>query len=74
MFRLMTAAEKTKKVLSANPKAPIAIECFMNDIDVKGMMERVDFLEVRFFLCAGLHKGQAAKQGVWERACLLYRS
>jgi len=50
MFRLMTAAEKTKKVLSANPKAPIAIECFMNDIDVKGMMERTDFLE----MCAPL--------------------
>jgi heat shock protein 4 len=50
MFRLMTAAEKTKKVLSSNPKAPIAIECFMNDIDVKGMMERADFLE----MCAPL--------------------
>jgi len=50
MFRLMTAAEKTKKVLSANPKAPIAIECFMEDIDVKGMLERADFLE----MCAPL--------------------
>eukprot|EP00965_Chrysotila_dentata_P157528 5203877-Pleurochrysis_carterae.AAC.1 len=41
----MTAAEKTKKVLSANPKAPISIECFMDDIDVKGMMERDVFLQ-----------------------------
>merc|ERR1719267_109325 len=40
MYRLLTAAEKTKKVLSANPQAPINIECFMDDIDVKGMMER----------------------------------
>ena len=43
-FRLMVAAEKTKKVLSSNPQAPIAIECFMNDIDVKGMLERDEFL------------------------------
>ena len=49
-FRLMTAAEKTKKVLSANPQAPIAIESFMDDIDVKGSMERDDFLE----MCAPL--------------------
>ena len=46
MYRLVTAAEKTKKVLSANPEAPISIECFMNDIDVKGMMQREDMLTV----------------------------
>merc|ERR1719421_1274411 len=46
MYRLVTAAEKTKKVLSANPQAPINIECFMDDIDVKGMMERSDMLTV----------------------------
>jgi len=46
MYRLVTACEKTKKVLSANPQAPINIECFMEDIDVKGMMERKDMLEV----------------------------
>merc|ERR1719506_3320010 len=46
MYRLVTAAEKTKKVLSANPQAPINIECFMDDIDVKGMMERSEMLEV----------------------------
>merc|ERR1719271_2208021 len=44
MYRLVTAAEKTKKVLSANPTAPINIECFMDDIDVKGMMQREDML------------------------------
>merc|ERR1719487_967909 len=46
MYRLLTAAEKTKKVLSANPQAPINIECFMDDIDVKGMMDRSEMLEV----------------------------
>jgi len=46
MYRLVTAAEKTKKVLSANPQAPINIECFMEDIDVKGMMDRADMLTV----------------------------
>merc|ERR1719230_2422373 len=46
MYRLVTAAEKTKKVLSANPQAPINIESFMDDIDVKGMMDRSDMLTV----------------------------
>ena len=46
MYRLVTAAEKTKKVLSANPQAPINIECFMEDIDVKGMMDRSEMLSV----------------------------
>lgn len=46
MYRLCTAAEKTKKVLSANPQAPINIECFMDDIDVKGMMDRSEMLTV----------------------------
>ena len=46
MYRLVTACEKTKKVLSANPQAPINIECFMEDIDVKGMMDRAEMLSV----------------------------
>ena len=46
MYRLLGACEKTKKMLSANPQAPIAIECFMEDIDVKGMMDRDVFLEL----------------------------
>ena len=32
-------------MLSANAQSPIAIECFMEDIDVRGMMERDLFLE-----------------------------
>ena len=46
MFRLRAAADKQKKILSANDKAPISIECFMDDIDVKGMMEREVFAEM----------------------------
>jgi len=45
MFRLGVACEKTKKILSANPQAPISIESFMEDIDVKGMVDRDFFLE-----------------------------
>jgi len=45
MYRLLVACEKTKKILSANPQAPINIECFMDDIDVKSMIDRVEFLE-----------------------------
>ena len=40
MYRLLVACEKQKKILSANPKAPVSIECFMDDIDVNGMAER----------------------------------
>jgi len=54
MYRLVTACEKTKKILSANPQAPINIECFMDDIDVKGMMERDEMLTVGAPLLARL--------------------
>merc|ERR1719424_2266198 len=46
MYRLLVACEKTKKVLSANPQSPINVECFMDDIDVKGVMDRDLFLEL----------------------------
>ena len=39
-MRLMLAAEKTRKVLSANLTAPINIECFIDDKDVAGSLER----------------------------------
>jgi molecular chaperone DnaK (HSP70) len=35
MLRLQTACEKLKKVLSANPEAPLQVESIMNDIDVR---------------------------------------
>lgn len=32
-----------KKILSANAEAPLAIECLMDDVDVKGTMSRDAF-------------------------------
>ena len=40
MVRVAAAAEKMKKILSANAQAPISIESLMNDVDVSGMMKR----------------------------------
>ncbi|RUS21101.1 heat shock protein 70 family [Endogone sp. FLAS-F59071] len=45
IFRLRSAAEKLKKVLSANPQSPINIESIMNDIDVSAIVTRSDFEE-----------------------------
>lgn len=41
--RVQAAAEKTKKILSANQQAPLNIECLMNDIDVSTMITRQEF-------------------------------
>ena len=38
--RVAAAAEKLKKILSANPQAPLNIESLMNDVDVSGVMKR----------------------------------
>jgi heat shock protein 4 len=43
--RTLVAAEKLKKVLSANPQAPISIESLMEDTDVRAMLKR-DELEL----------------------------
>ncbi|KAI9730276.1 MAG: adenyl-nucleotide exchange factor sse1 [Cirrosporium novae-zelandiae] len=40
LFRVAAAAEKQKKVLSANAAAPLNIESLMNDIDVRSMLKR----------------------------------
>ncbi|KAG9257333.1 heat shock protein 70 family [Emericellopsis atlantica] len=40
MARVIAAAEKTKKVLSANQQAPVNIESLMNDVDVNTMITR----------------------------------
>ena len=42
-FRLLSACEKTKKVLSANLQAPLNVECIMNDVDVAGTITREEF-------------------------------
>ncbi|KAI0012982.1 heat shock protein Hsp88 [Xylariaceae sp. FL0662B] len=43
MVRVEAAAEKLKKILSANQQAPISIESLMNDIDVTAMVTRQEF-------------------------------
>ena len=42
-IRLRAACEKLKKVLSANPEAPLNIECLMDEEDVKGFITREEF-------------------------------
>lgn len=43
MARTLAAAEKTKKILSANQQAPVNIESLMNDIDASAMITRQEF-------------------------------
>ncbi|EEA25736.1 adenyl-nucleotide exchange factor sse1 [Talaromyces marneffei ATCC 18224] len=44
--RTLTAAEKLKKVLSANAQAPLNIESLMDDIDVRTMVKREEMQEM----------------------------
>uniref|UniRef100_A0A8D0H957 Heat shock 70 kDa protein 4 n=1 Tax=Sphenodon punctatus TaxID=8508 RepID=A0A8D0H957_SPHPU len=47
LLRLHQECEKLKKLMSANASdLPMNIECFMNDIDVSGTMNRGKFLEM----------------------------
>lgn len=41
--RLRAGCEKMKKVLSANPEAPLSIECLMDEKDVRGFIKRDEF-------------------------------
>jgi len=43
MTRVLAAAEKAKKILSANLQAPVNIESLMNDVDVRAMITRQEF-------------------------------
>ncbi|XP_073048389.1 heat shock 70 kDa protein 15-like [Primulina eburnea] len=45
-LRLRAACEKLKKVLSANPAAPLNIECLMDEKDVKGVIKREEFEQI----------------------------
>lgn len=45
-YRVLTAAEKLKKVLSANTQAPINIESVMNDVDVSSSLTREELEEL----------------------------
>ncbi|GBF64765.1 heat shock protein [Trichophyton mentagrophytes] len=46
MTRTFAAAEKLKKILSANAQAPISIESIMNDVDVRAMVKREELEEM----------------------------
>ncbi|KAI3977365.1 hypothetical protein MKX01_000278 [Papaver californicum] len=45
-LRLRTACEKLKKMLSANPEAPLNIECLMEEKDVRGFIKRDEFEQI----------------------------
>ncbi|KAL2554971.1 Heat shock 70 kDa protein 15 [Forsythia ovata] len=45
-LRLRAACEKLKKVLSANPEAPLNIECLMDEKDVRGYIKREEFEQI----------------------------
>ncbi|GAA6033094.1 hypothetical protein JCM8097_002941 [Rhodosporidiobolus ruineniae] len=46
VFRLTAAVEKLKKILSANPLAPLSVESIMNDIDASSQLKREEFEEL----------------------------
>ncbi|MCJ1287333.1 adenyl-nucleotide exchange factor sse1 [Xylographa opegraphella] len=46
VVRVAAAAEKMKKILSANAQAPLSIESLMNDVDVSAMMKRDELEEL----------------------------
>ncbi|CAB1453592.1 unnamed protein product [Pleuronectes platessa] len=66
LVRLYQEAEKLKKLMSANSSdLPLNIECFMNDIDVSGKLNRGQFEE----MCAGLlAKVEGPLRSVMEQA------
>jgi len=45
-IRVVQASEKLKKMLNANPEAPISIDSLLEDVDVKGMMKKEDFFKM----------------------------
>ncbi|XP_031442963.1 heat shock 70 kDa protein 4b [Clupea harengus] len=68
LVRLYQECEKLKKLMSANSSdLPLNIECFMNDIDVSGKLNRGHFEE----MCADLlTKVEAPLQSVLDQANL----
>ncbi|KAM0912756.1 hypothetical protein ACQ4PT_012577 [Festuca glaucescens] len=45
-IRLRVACEKLKKMLSANPEAPMNIECLLDEKDVRGFIKRDEFEQI----------------------------
>uniref|UniRef100_A0A667YKA8 Heat shock protein 4b n=1 Tax=Myripristis murdjan TaxID=586833 RepID=A0A667YKA8_9TELE len=68
LVRLYQECEKLKKLMSANSSdLPLNIECFMNDIDVSGKLNRADFEE----MCADvLARVEAPLQSLMENTKL----
>ncbi|XP_048382748.2 heat shock 70 kDa protein 4L-like [Stegostoma tigrinum] len=68
LLRLYQECEKLKKLMSANASdLPMNIECFMNDIDVSGRMNRAQFEE----LCASfLNRVETPLKSIMEQAKL----
>ncbi|XP_078401498.1 heat shock protein 105 kDa-like [Cetorhinus maximus] len=68
LLRLYQECEKLKKLMSANSMdVPLNIECFMNDVDVTGKMNRTHFEE----LCASLlQRVEAPLRSVMEQTQL----
>ncbi|SCV73593.1 BQ2448_7519 [Microbotryum intermedium] len=46
LFRLAAAVEKLKKILSANPVAPLSVESIMNDVDASSTLKREELEEL----------------------------
>ncbi|KAK0152939.1 Heat shock protein 4 [Merluccius polli] len=68
LVRLYQECEKLKKLMSANcSDLPLNIECFMNDIDVTGVLNRAQFEEMSAGL---LSKVEGPLQSVLEQAKL----
>ncbi|XP_076024415.1 heat shock 70 kDa protein 4a [Genypterus blacodes] len=68
LVRLYQECEKLKKLMSANSSdLPLNIECFMNDIDVTGKLNRGQFEEMSAGLLA---KVEAPLRSVMEQAKL----
>uniref|UniRef100_A0A4W3K6X8 Heat shock 70 kDa protein 4L n=1 Tax=Callorhinchus milii TaxID=7868 RepID=A0A4W3K6X8_CALMI len=70
VLRLYQECEKLKKLMSANASdLPMNIECFMNDIDVSGKMNRPQFEE----LCASfLTRVEPPLKSIMEQAKLQF--
>ncbi|MQM15388.1 hypothetical protein Taro_048331 [Colocasia esculenta] len=45
-LRLRAGCEKVKKMLSANPEAPLNVECLMDEKDVRGFIKRDEFEQI----------------------------
>uniref|UniRef100_A0A8C5CK93 Heat shock protein 4a n=1 Tax=Gadus morhua TaxID=8049 RepID=A0A8C5CK93_GADMO len=68
LVRLYQECEKLKRLMSANcSDLPLNIECFMNDVDVTGKMNRAQFEEMSAGL---LSRVEAPLQSVLEQAKL----